>query len=401
MRTNHISSSEFERLLRLAFLVLPKIVIQGSSVANNRVLAMMYARYGADFLKLLRSATEIVVDPGTDSFADLLAGARERKAYGVPLEGESSLYHQQWVGVLDRHNVQASFLEVDLSPAARAAQMFIFSPDRVEGVDSRLAEKLAELECRHGQLAGNPTRTWFFELADTVAMGGDWRLAEDLRWMSTGALFLSLAASTQGELVLPQMRRRRLMVSSAESVEVTESQVDDLLQGTPFVQADWLNDVFDTIPFDMILTMRASDEFGEYISELASADTRPRQEAQARLREPLNRYLNRLSYEIGKRRMPAEATIRESRIRRAAVASKLTGYTATPVGIVASALPLVSASLTFSPLIGVALGGVAMVFTGKRLTRASIKLHQEIADAGLRTVGLTTPVNIADLLNRL
>jgi|SRR5579872_4229769 len=166
LRTHRISESELEPLIRLAFLLLPKIVIQDSSVANNILFADLYQKHGASFLSVLRSSTEIVTSYGQKSFADLRDILRERQAYGVPQEGEEGLRYERWITTLDQHGVSNSFRHYDLSQLSVSVQSHVFSPDRLERVGlGRTAAKLSALESTRGPLAGHANRTWYFQLA--------------------------------------------------------------------------------------------------------------------------------------------------------------------------------------------------------------------------------------------
>jgi hypothetical protein len=391
--------------------LLPKIVIQGSSVLNNTTLANMYMQHGADFLAVLRSSTEIVAEKGQGSFSDILANLRERGAYGIPLEGDAELKHERWVAALDKHGLPDSFCSYDLSQNLTEVQARVFSADRLEQVHlDRLATRLSTIESEFGPLSGHSTRTWFFELADKLAnidsgleSLGDIRerrrVAEDIRWMATGALLLTMSNASGAELVLPHMKKR-LLQSSSHSLTTERSHAADLIDDTPFVKSPWLDHGFPTLSFAAIARLRNSDEFKAFGDELGRACDLGLELGRAKLAHPLGEYTDRIAYEIGRKRADPKLVAREKRYHELAAASHWSGYAMTPIGGMSSALAMIPSGFAFSPLVAVAFAGVGMVFTGGRLARAAKAKHEEIRDIGLQAGLGPTSVHVADLVAR-
>ena len=399
MASHRIPPPQLEAIMRVIFLFLPQIVIQSSSVANNPILADMFQKYGTAFLSVLRKSTLIITDGNVNSFTDLAAELRERGAYGIPMKGPARVKHDRWISALDRNDVQASLYAVDLASSLKATQSEVFSGDRLQNIGlGRLAEKLSTLEREHGSLVGHSNRTWFFRLADQLPKS-EWRLAEDLRWMSTGSLFLNIATVVEADLLLPNMKTK--LLGLPDSVQPgARSRVGALFEDSPVVSSPWLDEGFHRISFDAIERLRTSPEFSQFSAALSGvAGSLSIEEGRARLQKSLSDYLSVVAYEIGKPRSGPKAVAREQHLTSWATVSRLSGYATAPAGGILGALTLISPSLVFDPLISVVLAGVAMIFTGKGLARRADAMHKEISEVGLQSGVLPpTGVSVADVV---
>ena len=402
MTSHRISADQLESLLRVAFLFLPKIVIQASSVANNPILADMYLRNGRDFLSVLRRSTEMIADGQQQNFTDLVADLRARGAYGLPAHGEARRRHDQWIAALDQNGVDRALHSVDLSRSIEAVQSDVFSMDRLEDIGlGNLAGKLSDLEVEYGPLVGRSSRTSFFQLADTVSER-DSSLAEDIRWMSTGSLFLTIANSVEADLVLPNMNFN--LFQSHGEAEARPSPVGSIFQNTPVVSSKWLDDSFHTLSFETIEQLRGSEEFLEFSSKLSDVINLPSiDEGRANLQKSLTTYVDAIAFEVGKPRTPPGVLRRARRLGTSAKISNLIGYATTPTGGVLSAISLLSPSLVFAPVIGVVLAGVGMIFTGRHLARQATTAREAITRRGYESAAVapTTRVSVADVVAQL
>jgi len=219
--------------------------------------------------------------------------------------------------------------------------------------------------------------------------------------MATGSLFLKISNAAGAELVLPNMKTR-LLQSSGHTGAYEVSRPRSLFEGTPLVHSRWLDDGFPTLSFEAIARLRKSDEFKLFANDLGSVKDLPIDEGRAKLQLALSTYLSAIAHEIGKTHIQPERVSQEHRMTNLARASRWGGYSTAPIGGATSALTLISPSLTFTPLLGVALAAVGMIFTGKFLSRKAATIHSEITEAGMETnLLMPTPVSVADLVARL